>query len=125
VNAAIVTPFPRQGPLALLVLDADAVARCLVSDALRAEGLKVAEASTPDEARAVMGSMRVDLVLADLDPCGPAFGAWVRAQHPGARLLLASAEGGSGAAQAQLRKPYAVGEVVAQVIRSLSDPSRR
>jgi DNA-binding response OmpR family regulator len=111
--------------LVLLVLDADAVARCLVSDALRAERFKVAEASTPDEARAVMGSMKVDLVLADLDQCGPAFGDWLRAQHPGARLLLASAESGPGAAQTQLRKPFVVSEVVVQVMRSLSDPSRR
>jgi DNA-binding response OmpR family regulator len=125
VNAAIVTPFPRRPPLTLLVLDPDAAARCLVCDALRAAGFKVAEASTPEDAQAVLETLNVDLVLADRDSCTDPFLAWLQREHPGTRLLLASPKGRPGATEAGslVPKPYAIAEVVERVEQSLHDPA--
>lgn len=126
MNAATITPFPRRGSITLLVLEPDAVARCRVCDALRANGFKVLEASTTDEARAVLANLRVELVFADVRvPDGLAFVQWLQAEHPATGTLLTAREPDldpihvpEGTA-AFISKPYAVEDVVALVSRSI------
>ncbi len=94
MNAATITSFPRRTPMTLLVLEDEALTRCLVADELRARGYLVAEASSVEDARAVLAAMWIDLAFLDLHIPGPASGLdlahAVRDQQPHAKVILTS-----------------------------------
>src|SRR5215208_2614708 len=66
MSAASVTTFPRRMPPTILVVEDNVLTRSAISDQLRAHGFKVLEASSADDAIAVLDSMSVDLLFADI-----------------------------------------------------------
>lgn len=66
MSAATITPFPRQAPPTILVVEDEVLMRSLISDELRARGFKVIEASSADDAIAVLDTLRVDLLFVDV-----------------------------------------------------------
>lgn len=115
----------------ILVVEADVRTRCLVSDALRALGFKVLEASSTDEALTVLEAVRVDLLLIAIDLPGQRSGLdvarFVRTRRMPTRIIFVSGEGGSEAANLDdlgpvMRRPYAASAAVDLVARSLNWP---
>jgi CheY-like chemotaxis protein len=66
MSAAKITTLPRQTPPTILVVDDDVIARCLISDELRARGFKVLEAHSAAEAIEVLGKVHIDLLLVEI-----------------------------------------------------------
>ncbi len=118
--------------MTLLVLEDEALTRCLVTDELRAQGYLVAEASSVEDARAVLAAMRIDLAFLDLHIPGPASGLdlahAVRDLQPHAKVILTSGKvwpeslGELQALGPFLRKPYLISHVIDLVGRCLSAP---
>lgn len=132
MSAATVTAFPRRSPPNILVVEDDVLTRCLISDELRARGFKVLEASSADDAIAVLDRVRVDLLFVDIHLPGSRNGLdvarIVRGRPAPAHIILTS-----GKAEALaipdlddlglfIRKPYLVSRVIDLVTRSLNWP---
>ena len=103
----------------IVLLDADVVARQAVASYLRECGYDVVEAATDDDAKKFLdsGKYAVDILICATRDIGSAdafsFSRWIRAQHPGIRVLLAAtiektAKLASDICQEgpHLRKPY-------------------
>lgn len=86
---------PEAGPQVLFV-DADIVARSVIANYLRECGYAVVEATSTDEAVALLGRPDVDIgiVLADVDAPGDldGFGLahWIAGHFPQVRVILAA-----------------------------------
>jgi len=132
MNAASVTAFPRRIPPTILIVDDDAIARCLVSDELRTYGFKVLEARSADDAFTVLDTVRIDLLLVDIHLPGPRNGLDVarvaQVRLPPTQIILASGkEDGSAIPDLDslglfVRKPYFVSQMVDLVARCLNWP---
>ena len=99
MNAEKITTLPRQTPPIILVVDDDVIARCLISDELRARGFKVLEAHSAPEAIKVLGKVHIDLLLVEIYLAGALGGLDVirRAQTYSrtTRIILTSNQGAS------------------------------
>jgi len=113
----------------VLVVDDEVLVRLVIADYLRECGYHVIEASTGDEARAVIeAEHHIDVVFTEVQMPGTldgfALAQWVRRQRPGTKVILTS--GGVKAEAAQqlceeaplMAKPY-VFDHVEQRIRGL------
>lgn len=116
---------------AVLVVEGEVLIRMLVAAYLRESGLIVLEAASTDEARALMqSSTAIDVTIIDLESAGSVSGfalaQWIRASHPGARILLSSsvtrlAQQAHGlCADSILRKPYDRQELEQRIRRLLA-----
>jgi len=133
MSAATITPFPRQAPPTILVVEDEVLMRSLISDELRARGFKVIEASSADDAIAVLETMRVDLLFVDIHLPGPRSGLdvaqLVQARSLPTRILLTSGKDWIADLPALadlipfVRKPYLVSRVIELVTRSLNWPT--
>jgi CheY-like chemotaxis protein len=132
VNAASVTRLRRSQPLNLLVVEDDVITRCVICDELRALNFRVLEASSGEDALAVLKTLPVHLLFVDLHMPGSVDGVGVaRYAHglrPSPRIILTSGKIGPGeiagldAFGPFLRKPYPVSQAVDLIRRSL-DPT--
>jgi two-component system, response regulator PdtaR len=96
---------------AILVVEDEVLVRLWVADELRDRGFTVLEAANADEARDILkSSSTVQLVLTDRSMPGAMNGsglvAWVKAQRPEVKTILASSQRGVDAADAFLEKPF-------------------
>jgi two-component system, response regulator PdtaR len=116
---------------AVLVVEDEVLIRLMIADALRAQGLKVIEASDGDEAMCVLqSSLPVHLVLTDIrlpsKTDGLGLARFARAARPNVKLIVASshcADGDIGAvADAFFAKPYDVRAIVEKVWNLLREP---
>ena len=133
MSAATITPFPRQAPPTILVVEDEVLMRSLISDELRACGFEVVEARSADDAIAVLETMRVDLLFVDIHLPGPRGGLdlarLVRARALPTRILLTSGKDrfadmpGLADLGPFIRKPYRVSRVIELVTRSLNWPT--
>ncbi|EIM26848.1 response regulator [Microvirga lotononidis] len=132
MSAASVTAFPRRTPPTILVVEDDVLIRALISDGLRAQGFRVLEASSADDAITVLDSVRVDLLFVDIHLPGLRNGLDV-ARHVQARgiptqMILTSGKSDASAVPDLddfgpfVRKPYLVSRVVSLVSDSLNWP---
>ena len=136
MNAAPVDgpPLPQSAPSTLLVLEDDVVTRSMICDALRHAGYKVLEASSAKEAIAVLKTIPVDLVFADVHIPGEGDGLsvarYARALEPEVKIVITS-----GKVQAsdvpELRelgpfvaKPYLISRIIQLVRRALESLPR-
>jgi DNA-binding response OmpR family regulator len=118
MTARLEIPFAAyKPPPAVLVVEADVLIRMSLAAYLRDRGLAVMEAASTDEARALLrASTGIDVTIVDLESAGSVSGfalaQWVRAHHPGTRVLLSSsvarlAQQAHGlCVRSILRKPY-------------------
>lgn len=125
MNAAWVKRLHPTVASTLLLAEGDVLARCRIADGLRAEGYRVHEASSADEAVAVLSTLPVHLLI--LDPAIPgASGSQgvLQAAHacrPPPRVILASDEAAPTSALV-IQKPVVLDELLA-LIRRLLDPA--
>jgi DNA-binding response OmpR family regulator len=129
--SATVTPLNTHTPLNILVVETEAVARCLIADALRQEGYRVIEASSGADARAVLARYPVHLVLIGDVPSGPVDTMVVfdlsQAMRPRPHVIVASTVVGRRPdvrGGLILAKPYVVPEVL-EAVRTSFDHSMR
>ncbi len=133
MSAATITPFPRQAPPTILVVEDEVLMRSLISDEVRARGFKVIEASSADDAVAVLETVRVDLLFVDIHLPGSRSGLelarLVRERGLPTRILLTSGKDRYSDTPdlAELgpfvRKPYLVSRVIELVTGSLNWPA--
>jgi CheY-like chemotaxis protein len=94
VNAAKITPLRPQAAVSILVVEDDVLTRCVIADELRAEGYRVLEASTAQDAITILASVPVHLAFIDLNVPGPREGLRVaeaaRRRQPPAKVILTS-----------------------------------
>lgn len=132
MSAASVTAFPRRTPPIVLVVEDEVLMRALISDELRAQGFKVLEASSGDDAIAVLDNVRVNLLFVDVHLPGARNGLDV-ARHVQARgmpvqIILTSGQSEAGtipdldALGVFIRKPYLISRVLPLISRSLNWP---
>jgi DNA-binding response OmpR family regulator len=125
VSAAWVKRLHPTVPSTLLLAEGDVLARCRIADGLRAEGYRVHEASSADEAVAVLSTLPVHLLLLDKAiPGGAGSHGVLQAAHgcrPAPRVILASDEAGAAGASV-IQKPIVLDELLA-LIRRLLDPA--
>ncbi|HZH51786.1 MAG TPA: response regulator [Microvirga sp.] len=132
MSAATVTPFPRSAPPTILIVEDEVLTRSFISDELRGRGFKVIEASSADDAIAVLDTLRVDLMFVDISLPGSRNGldvaCLVQARGLPTRIILTSGKDrsadspGSAALGPFIRKPYLVSQVVELVTRCLNWP---
>lgn len=132
MSAASVTVLPRRTPPTVLVVEDEALARCLVSDELRSRGFKVLEAGSATEALTVLDTVRVDLLVIPVDLSGARGGLEIaRLVHgrgaPVQVILTASEEGGPADPDWEslgvlIRKPYLPSQVLELITRRLNWP---
>lgn len=132
MNSASVTVFPRRTPPTILVVEDDVLSRCLISDELRAQGFKVLEASSADDAITVLDTVRVDLLFVDIHLPGSRDGLdvarHVQARGIPTRTILTSGKSEASAIQDLddlgpfIRKPYLVSRIVSLVSKTLRWP---
>src|SRR2546423_6149394 len=121
----------------VLVVEDEILVRYVISDYLRECGYKVIEASSADEALEVLqkASVRVDIILSNVQLPGAidgfALARWVRANHSGLGVILASTLSRAADAAAELceegpmlSKPYEPQVVVDRIKRLLAERSR-
>lgn len=131
MNAAKVTPLRRATP-SLLVVEDDAVTRCLICDQLRLEGFKVLEASSAEDAIAILQTVPIHLLLVDVSMIGerngPDVAGFAKTCRPVPKILLTADETDADDTETLrefgplIRKPYVISQVVEVVQRSL-DPT--
>lgn len=120
----------------LLVVEDEVLVRLAVSDFLRQCGYRVLEAINGDEAQQIFGAGEpVAIVIAEvnlgLGINGFELAKWVRKNHPGVRILLASGvwklvESVNGICDGPLlKKPYSYEVLVDQVRKLLEAAGRR
>lgn len=126
-------PLEVQPPLpAILVVDDEALLRLNLSDYLQDHGFKVLEASTGDEALAIMAApdFKVDLVFTDVMMPGVtdglALAKWIAENQPTVAVIVtsgdeqkASAAKDAGGTFQFVPKPYDLAEVAALILRML------
>src|ERR1700761_3224676 len=126
-------PPQVQPPLpAILVVDDEALIRLSLSDYLQDHGFKVLEASTGDEALAIMAApdFKVDLVFTDVMMPGLtdgfALAKWISENQPAIPVIVTSGDEQKAAAAKDLGatfqfvpKPYDLAEVAALLVRTL------
>ena len=126
-------PPQVQPPLpAILVVDDEALIRLSLSDYLQDHGFKVLEASTGDEALAIMAApdFNVDLVFTDVMMPGLtdgfALAKWIGENQPAIPVIVTSGDEQKAAAAKDLGatfqfvpKPYDLAEVAALLVRTL------
>jgi DNA-binding NtrC family response regulator len=129
-------PTPTEGRdarPAILVVEDDPLIRLTLSDHLQDHGFKVLEASTGDEALAIIAApgFAVDLIFTDVMMPGLtdgfALAAWIIENHPGLPVIVTSGDGEKAAAAKELLgsgfqflpKPYDLDELVEQIRRTL------
>ena len=120
----------------LLLVDAEELVRTPLAQYLRECGYRVLEATNSKEAQRLLseGSQTIDIVLADIQTLGGsgfAFGAWVRQNKPGVKVLLAgtvaAAAGRAGdlcEEEPPIRKPYDHQVVLDRIRRLLAERDR-
>ncbi len=90
------TPQPETPAQTVLVVEDEVLIRLVIADYLRECGYRVHETANALEAVAVLQSpdVSVDIVFADVQMPGDMDGfelaRWVRARHPGMRVILTS-----------------------------------
>jgi CheY-like chemotaxis protein len=117
----------------LLVVEDDADTRCRVADALRAEGFKVLEASSGEDALEVLQAMPVHLVFAEIHLPGPVGGlavARLALTCPLPPKIILTGDATAEAAIPDLDgfgpfipKPYSAADVV-DIVRRALDPTQ-
>jgi CheY-like chemotaxis protein len=132
MSAASVTVLPRRTPPTILIVDDEALARCLVSDELRTRGLKVLEAGSASEALTVLDSVRIDLLLIAVDLSGSRSGLEIARLVHGRRapvqiVLTLSQEGSPADPDWErlgplIRKPYLASQILELIARRLNWP---
>jgi CheY-like chemotaxis protein len=133
MNTAKITTLPRRTPPTILVVDDDVIARCLISDELRARGFKVLEAHSAAEAIKVLGKVHVDLLLVEIYLAGALGGLDVIRQAQTysrtTRIVLTSNQGTSaselnlGDLGTVVPKPVSIPNLLDVVSRSLNWPN--
>ena len=111
----------------ILVVEDNVELRFLVADVLRADGFKVVEASTPDEALAFLRTPNeVDLVFSDIvlpgSMDGIAFAQLLEREYPAIRILLTSGKVQPDEIPGNIRmirKPYILARVISEVNAAL------
>jgi CheY-like chemotaxis protein len=92
-------PFTEEGRVAtavrvVLVLQDELLERAAAAKHLRSSGFDVIEAADGDEARRIVGSLRVNVVLADLEMLGQSnefdLLRWLHERHPAIKTILTS-----------------------------------
>lgn len=119
---------------AILVVDDDALVRLTLSGHLQDQGFKVLEASTGDEALAILAApgFAVDLVFTDVMMPGMTDGfalvKWIEENQPKTPVIVTSGDSEKitmarqlGAGIQFMPKPYELDELMAQIRRILSD----
>lgn len=108
----------------VLVVEDEVLIRLMIADALRAQGLRVIEASNSEEALTVLRStLPVQLIITDISMAngmnGVELARSVRADHPDMKLIIASGQpvvdSFSGLADAFFRKPVDMAALVRRV----------
>lgn len=113
-----------------LIMDDSSVMRKILARALRLAGvepLTVSEADNGDEALAVLGQTRVDLIVCDINiPCmdGLEFLRQIQARHPGIPVVVVTTESSAAyvkeairaGARAYLRKPFTADQIKDRVL---------
>ncbi len=105
---------PAQEALRILVCEDDELVRLALAELLMALDCRVVEAASASQARALLASQRVDLLLTDLglpDGDGLTLAGWARRQQPGLAVVIASGSDCGDALAAlpgalALRKPF-------------------
>ena len=133
MSAASVTVLPRRTPPTILIVEDEALARCLVSDELRSRGFRVLEAGSAPEALTVLETVRIDLLLIAVDLSGGGSGLDIARLVQGRRapmqVILALSEDGALADPEWeslghlIRKPYHPPQVFDLVARCLNWPT--
>ena len=122
-------PDPNDRTSTILVVDDEYLLRATLADYLQECGFKV-EASSADEAVAILEKTGVDLVLTDVRMPGAMDGfglaRWIRTNRPSMQVILTSGAASKTEAAKQLcenepffEKPYKLEAVVAQIRSSL------
>ena len=120
---------------AVLIVDDEPLLRLSLSDFLQDHGLKVLEASSGDEALAIMAApdFQVDIVFTDVMMPGitDGFGLakWIAENQPSVQVIVTSADVVRGAAAMEdgakivqfVPKPYDLDEVSALIRRTLQE----
>ena len=114
---------PMAARTTILVVEDNVELRFLVSDVLRAEGFKVVEAATTDEAVAYLRTPNdVTLVFSDIilpgDIDGIAFAKLLAKEYPAIKIILTSGKVPPEAVPANIRmirKPYILARVISEV----------
>jgi DNA-binding NtrC family response regulator len=116
----------------ILVVDDEVLIRLELADYLRACGYRVLEASSAEEAMAVMQTEHhVDLVFSDVQMPGPTDGfglaRWIRTNRPGVKVILTSGVARSAALAGELcdegpleAKPYDPQRLLERIKRTLA-----
>jgi CheY-like chemotaxis protein len=112
----------------ILVVEHEVLARLVIADYLRDCGYKVFEAANSDEAVTMLQApeVSIDIVFSDVqmpgDMDGFGLARWIRAHHPGVRVILTSGVERSADIAATLceagpllEKPYAPQSVVDRI----------
>jgi CheY-like chemotaxis protein len=127
------TPSDHHGHN-LLVVDGEVLSRLVIADYLRECGYRVHEAASSSEAIEVLGSseVHIDLVLCDLPLPGGSMdrlglARWIRAHHPGVKVILSSGAVRSADIAGELceagplmKKPYDPQHAVARIKQLLA-----
>lgn len=91
-----VKPAAREAAPQLLFVDADIVARSVIANYLRECGYAVVEATSTDEAKALLArpDLDIDIVFADVDAPGEVDGfglaRWAAGRFPHVRVVLSA-----------------------------------
>jgi CheY-like chemotaxis protein len=134
VNAATVGDDRASGRAkTLLVVEDNVLVRHAVAEALRGAGYSVLEASSVDEAKAILAAVPIDLLFLDLNmPAegeGFAVAQLARARHPNAPVIFTSARVPHWLAPRLkdigplVRKPYLISKLLKLVRKSLNEKS--
>jgi CheY-like chemotaxis protein len=130
MSATKATPL-GEAPSTLLVVEDDVLTRCMVCDELRVRGYKVLEASSADDAIAVLKTIPVHLLFIDLHMPGLKNGLEVarfaQSCRPAPKIILtgkmeAAANPGLDELGPFIPKPYLISRVV-DLVRQCLDPT--
>ncbi|HVH34980.1 MAG TPA: response regulator [Tahibacter sp.] len=125
-----VQPAARESAPQLLFVDADIVARSVIANYLRECGYAVVEATSTDEAKALLArpDLDIDIVFADVDAPGEVDGfglaRWTAEHFPRVRVILSATLQREAKIAADLcgegpllRKPYDQAALLDQIRR--------
>jgi CheY-like chemotaxis protein len=121
-------------PATIVVAEDEVLVRLMVADHLRAQGFKVLEAASAQEAISILASVPdIRVIVTDMHMLGPQDGIelanYVRAHHPRIAMLLASAHPPAAVEQspfdAFFTKPYNLEAIAAWIKRRLPSPALR
>jgi CheY-like chemotaxis protein len=135
VNTSKVTRLRPQSLPTLLVIEDDVVTRSMVAEELRTSGFKVLEASNAEDAIAILETVPVHLIFADIYVPGRRSGLDValaaRSLRPAPHIILTSGRvrpediPGLQELGSFIPKPYILSRVVDLVCRTLDPTSDR